>query len=388
MPIPLNYNLRNLLLRRTTTAMTMAGIALTVAVFLAALALVSGLRATLESTGNPLHLLVLRKGSTTELNSTIREETYRDMLFKAGIVRLPNSDSPAASLELVTVVNLPKPGSLAGQSTTLRGVLPVGIELRNLGLQEGRWFRPGQREIVVGASVARRCADARVGRQLRIANAYWQVVGIMDGGRSAVNSEIFADLNQVSTDFNRREQYSSVLVRTDSAAAIPALAASFDNDPRLNVKAQSERDYYDRQTASGTPMLQLGLLVAFIMAIGSSFAAMNTMYAAIARRAREIGTLRVLGFSKGSIMLSFLVESAIVAVFGGLIGCLLVLPLNAVTTSVGNFTTMSETGFTFHVGLRVALTGIGFSLVMGLAGGFLPARSAANKAILRSLRGA
>ena len=388
MPIPLNYNLRNLFVRRTTTVMTMSGIALTVAVFLAALALVNGLRATLESTGSPLNLLVLRKGSTTELNSAIREDVYRDMLFNAGIAHLSNSESPAASLELVTVVNLPRPGSLGGESTALRGVLPVGIELRNLRLQDGRWFQPGQREIVVGASVALRCADARVGKRLRIGNSEWQVVGIMDGGHSAVNSEIFADLNQVSTDFNRREQYSSVLVRAASASTISALANSFDNDPRLNVKTQSEQDYYARQTASGTPMLQLGLLVAFIMAIGSSFAAMNTMYATIARRAREIGTLRVLGFSQASIMLSFLAESAILAGFGGLIGCLLVLPLNAVTTSVGNFTTMSQTGFTFHVGLRVALTGIGFSLAMGLVGGFFPARSAAKKEILRALRGA
>ena len=213
MPIPLNYNLRNLFVRRTTTVMTMSGIALTVAVFLAALALVNGLRATLESTGSPLNLLVLRKGSTTELNSAIREDVYRDMLFNAGIAHLSNSESPAASLELVTVVNLPRPGSLGGESTALRGVLPVGIELRNLRLQDGRWFQPGQREIVVGASVARRCPDARVGKQLRIGNSEWQVVGIMDGGHSAVNSEIFADLNQVSTDFNRREQYSSVLVR-------------------------------------------------------------------------------------------------------------------------------------------------------------------------------
>ena len=283
MPIPLNYNLRNLFVRRTTTVMTMSGIALTVAVFLAALALVNGLRATLESTGSPLNLLVLRKGSTTELNSAIREDVYRDMLFNAGIAHLSNSESPAASLELVTVVNLPRPGSLGGESTALRGVLPVGIELRNLRLQDGRWFQPGQREIVVGASVALRCADARVGKRLRIGNSEWQVVGIMDGGHSAVNSEIFADLNQVSTDFNRREQYSSVLVRAASASAISALANSFDNDPRLNVKTQSEQDYYARQTAPGTPMLQLGLLVAFIMAIGSSFAAMTSASAGAAK---------------------------------------------------------------------------------------------------------
>jgi len=387
MPIPINYNLRNLLVRRTTTLMTMSGIALTVAVFLAALALVNGLRATLESTGNPLNLLVLSKGATTELNSTLAEQTYRDLLFTAGIARAPGAGSPEASLELVTVVNLPKPGDPAGQSTTLRGLLPVGIEMRNLKLQSGRWFQTGQREIVVGASVARRCAAARVGGQLHIGNSDWQVVGITDGGHSAVNSEMFADLNQVSTDFNRREQYSSVLVRAESASTISALAYSIDNDRRLNAKAQSELDYYAQQTASGTPMLQLGLMVAFIMAIGSSFAAMNTMYATIARRAREIGTLRVLGFSKASIMMSFLAESAILASVSGLIGCLLVLPLNRVTTSVGNFTTMSETGFTFHVGPQVALAGIGFSVAMGLLGGFFPARSAARKDILRALRG-
>lgn len=385
MAIPLTYNLRNLMVRRTTTIMTALGIGLTVAVLLAAMALVNGLRAAFESTGNPLNILILRKGSSSELSSAMTEQIYREMLFKNGIAH-GAGDNPLVSLELVTVITLPKPGSATGQTATLRGLLPVGIDLRSLKLREGRWFQPGQRELVVGDSVARRCPDAHVGGQLRIGNSDWNVVGVMDAGRAAVSSEIFADLNQVSNDFNRRAQLSSVLARAADESDVPALIESFNNDQRLNVTAQPERDYYDRQTAAGAPMQQLGMVAAIIMSIGSSFAAMNTMYAAVARRSQEIGTLRVLGFSRGSILLSFLIESLLLAGLGGAVGCLLALPLNAVTSAIGNFTTMSETAFRFRVGPAVMLMGMAFALVMGALGGFLPARMAAKKEILAALR--
>jgi ABC-type lipoprotein release transport system permease subunit len=366
--------------------MTALGIALTVAVLLAALALVSGLRAAFTSTGNPLNVLVLRKGSSSELSSAMTEQAYRDMLFLPGIAHTPSGDQPMASLELVTVVTLPKAGNPAGQSGTLRGLLPVGRELRDLKLVAGRWFEAGYREIVLGQSVARRCPDAHVGSQLRIGNSEWDVVGIMDAGRSAVNSEIFADLNQVSTDFNRRTQLSSVLLRASEGSAVPALIESLNDDPRLNVSAQPEKDYYQRQIAAGAPLQQLGIFVALIMSVGSSFAAMNTMYAAVVRRSQEIGTLRVLGFARNSILLSFLIESLLLASLGGVLGCLLALPLNSVDTAIGNFTTMSETAFRFRVGPELMLMGILFALVMGGIGGFFPARMASRKEILTALR--
>jgi ABC-type antimicrobial peptide transport system permease subunit len=208
----------------------------------------------------------------------------------------------------------------------------------------------------------------------------------MAAGNSTTNSEIFADLNQVSSDFNRTEVLSSILVRAQDEVAADALIKQITNDQRLNVTAQSEKSYYDAQTASGLPVTLLGLFVSVIMAVGSSFAAMNTMFAAVARRAREIGTLRVLGFSRWSILLSFFVESVLLSGLGGLIGCLLVLPLNGVTTGVGNFTTFSETSFNFSVTPQIMVIGVSFAILLGAVGGFFPAHSASKKEILSALR--
>src|SRR5215469_15359703 len=384
MGIPLTYNLRNLMVRRTTTVMTALGMALTVVVLLAALALVDGLRAVFRSSGDPRNVLVLRKGSSSELSSAITQETYRDMLYTAGVAQ--KGGNPMASLELITVVTLPKPGSVNGQSVTLRGLLPVGIELRQVRLQEGRWFQAGRRELVVGRGIARRCPAGRVGDWLRIGSSEWQVVGVMDAGAAAVSSEIFADLNVVSNYFNRRDQLSSVLLRAADQGSLPQFIESLNNDQRLNVKAQTEKAYYQAQAASGAPLEHLGVLVALIMSIGSAFAAMNTMYAAVSRRSREIGTLRVLGFSRRSILLSFLIESLLLAGLGGVFACLLALPLNFVTTGIGNLSTMSETAFQFYVGPAVMAIGIVFALFLGGAGGFFPARNAARKHILMALR--
>jgi len=208
----------------------------------------------------------------------------------------------------------------------------------------------------------------------------------MDAGTSAVNSEIFADLNLVSSYFHRPDQLSSVLLRATDQASLPQLIASLNNDRRLNVSAQTEKAYYEAQSASGAPLEHLGVLVALIMSIGSAFQAMNTMYAAVSRRSREIGTLRVLGFSRRSLLLSFLVESLLLAGLGGVLACLMALPLNFVTTAIGNFSTMSETAFHFHVGPGAIAMGIVFALFMGGLGGFLPARNAARKEILMALR--
>src|SRR5581483_9236329 len=189
-------------------------------------------------------------------------------------------------------------------------------------------------------------------------------VGVMDGGQSAFNSEIFGDLNQISSDFNRADGLSSALVRAVDASSVQALVNSIEDDRRLNMDAIPEKEYYDRQTASGLPLQAMGTFIALIMAVGSCFAAMNTMYAAVARRSKEIGTLRVLGFSRGSILLSLLLESLLLAALGGLIGIILVLPLNNVTTGLGNFITFSETSFNFRIGPVVMIIGLLFSLIL------------------------
>lgn len=385
MAIPVSYNLRNLIVRKTTTIMTALGITLTVAVLLSVLALVNGLQTAFQSSGNPLQILVMRKGSNAELSSGVTREVFQDLKSMAGIARKDNQ--PIASLEMVTVINLPSVDSPEGMNVTLRGILPVGIEMRDgLKIQDGRWFRAGQREVVVGKSIARRYPGAQLGKKLRFGRGDWEVVGVMDGGSSSVNSEIFGDLNQTSSDFNRADGLSSILLRASDTATVPALINSLNDDRRLGVVAQTEKDYYASQTSSGALIQYLGIFISIIMAVGSSFAAMNTMYAAVARRAREIGTLRVLGFSRGSILTSFLFESLALSILGGLLGCLLVLPLNNITTGIGSFVTFSEISFNFRVGPEIMAAGVAFALVMGALGGLFPARSAAKKEILTALR--
>ncbi|HEV2687497.1 MAG TPA: ABC transporter permease [Bryobacteraceae bacterium] len=385
MAIPLSYNLRNLVVRKTTTIVTALGIALTVAVLLAVLALVDGLRTAFQSSGNPLQILVLRQGSNAELNSGITRENFQDIKSLPGIAR--DGNDPMASLEMMTVINLPSVDSPAGMNVNLRGILPIGIRMRDgLKLQTGRWFETGKLEVVVGKSIAKRYPGAQLGKKLRFGRGEWEVVGVMDGGQSAVNSEIFGDLNAISSGFNRPDGLSSVLLRATDEATVPALINSLNDDRRLGVAAQTEKAYYEAQTNSAAPLQFLGLFIAVIMAVGSSFAAMNTMYAAVARRAREIGTLRVLGFSRGSILFSFFLESLLLAVLGGVLGCLLALPLDNITTGVGSFVTFSEIAFNFHVTPAIMLTGIVFALFMGALGGLFPARMAAKKEILMALR--
>ena len=208
----------------------------------------------------------------------------------------------------------------------------------------------------------------------------------MDAGRSAMNSEMFADLNQLAADQGRTEVLSSALVRAVDPVARQALINDLESDPRLNVGAQTEKSYYEAQTNSAAPIKFLGVFIAIVMAVGSSFAAMNTMYAAVSRRSAEIGTLRVLGFSKGAILVSFFLESLLLSVVGGILGCILVLPLNSISTGIGSFVTFSEITFNFRVSLRIMALGIGFAILMGAIGGLFPARNAANKEILTALR--
>ncbi len=386
MAIPISYNLRNLVARKTTTLMTALGIALTVTVLLMVLALIEGLRTSLASTGHPHNVLVMRKGATAELSSILMRSVFQDLRSMPGIVR-DAAGEPLASLEMVTVIILERPEQPSGININLRGLTPVGLTMREeVRLSSGRMFEPGRREVVVGRSLSERYPEARVGSRLRFGRGEWEVVGVVDAGRSAANSEIFADLNQISADYNRSEALSSALLRAADEVSAQALINELENDRRLNVTAMTERAYYDSQTASARPVQYLGTLVAIIMAIGSSFAAMNTMYAAVARRAPEIGTLRVLGFSRTSILVSFFLESLLLSLLGGLLGCLLALPLHNLTTGFGNFVTFSEITFQMRVTPAVASVGVGFALLMGAAGGLFPAAAAARKQILTALR--
>lgn len=385
MAIPLSYNLRNLVVRKTTTLMTALGIALTVAVLLAVLALVNGLRVTLTTTGDPLHVIVMRKGSTSELVSLFTRTQFQDLKFKPGIAS-GHDGQPLASLEMITVINLANVDNPDGANVTVRGLQPTGIEMRrNVKIATGRWFTSGRRELVVGNSVARRFPAAGLGKKIQLGRGDWDIVGVFDAGRGAQDSEIWGDLNQIASDFNRVEVLSSALLRATDEVTAKTLINDINSDRRLELTAASEKDYYDQQTDSAAPIEYTGIIVAIIMAVGSSFAAMNTMYAAVSRRAREIGTLRVLGFSRFSILLSFFVEGVLLSALGGLLGCLLVMPLNGITTAIGS-NNFSELAFDFTVTPKIMLTGIAFAVVLGSFGGLFPARSASRKEILTALR--
>ncbi len=385
MAIPLSYNVRNLVVRKTTTLMTAAGIAMTVAVLLAVLGLVSGLRSAFSKTGNPLQLLMLRKGGNAELTSVFTKEQFQTVKIFPGIAT-GSDGQPMASIEVVSVINLPNVDNPQGSNVTVRGLSPQGIEMRKLKILTGRWFNAGQREVVVGKGIAKRYPGAQAGKQLKFGKGVWTVVGVMDSGGSAVDSEVFGDGNQVASDFNRPDAYSSALLQATDEVSAGALRKSLETDRRLNLTVLTEKEYYDAQMISAAPLQFLGFFVCIIMAVGSSFAAMNTMYAAVARRAKEVGTLRILGFTRGSIMLSFLFESLLLALVGGIVACVIVLPLNNVTTGLGNFITFSETSFNFRIGPEVMAIGLVFSMILGAVGGLLPARQAAKKEILTALR--
>ncbi len=386
MKLPLSYNWRNLVARKTTTLMTALGIALTVAVLLATSALVEGLRTSLSASGNPLQMIVMRKGATAELNSNRSPEDLQVIKTKRGIATNSKGE-PLASLELITVVVLEGPEAPGGINISVRGITPAGWDMReNIQISAGRRFTPGRRELVVGKGVADRYPMAQLGKRIEFGRGAWEVVGVMDAGRGASNSEIFCDLNQLSSDQNRETALSSILVRATDEVAFSALQNDITSDRRLNADAPDEKSYYAQQMQSASAIQFLGIFVAIIMAVGSCFAAMNTMFAAVARRSAEIGTLRVLGFSKSSILVSFFLESLLISLLGGLLGCLLVLPLNNLQTGIGSFVTFSEISFNFAVTPALMALGVAFALILGAFGGLFPAGSAARKEILTALK--
>jgi putative ABC transport system permease protein len=383
--VPINYNLRNLVERKGTTLMTALGIGLTVAVLVTALALTEGLKRVFAGSGDPRQLLVLRKGVDAELTSTVTTDSYQIIRRLPGIATAPDGE-PMVSPEGLTVINLPSVDSPEGMNVTVRGLLPIGLSMRDVKIQQGKMFAPGLRQVVVGESVARRYPDARIGRQVRFGRGMWEVVGVFRVGESAANSEIWADLNQLRGDFEQQGGSSSLLVRAQSTSAIPEINKAITDDQRLGSTTIGEKEYYAKMTASGAPLQVLGFAVAVIMAVGSAFAATNTMYAAVARRTREIGTLRALGFGRWAILRSFLLESVCLALVGGLFGVLIALPINGLTTGVGSFSTFSETAFKFRIDGWAVFWGLTFAAIIGAVGGFLPAWSASKKGVIEAMR--
>jgi len=386
MAIPLSYNIRNLKLRKGLTIMTALGIALTVTTAVFLMALLAGLDKAFMTSGDSLNVLVMRKGSTAELSGGFDAALFPTLRTLPGIAKDAQGE-PLASGEWVVVVVLPRKDGTGDVNVSVRGLMPAGLELRhNAKLIEGRWFSPGQREVVVGRNIHNRFSGANVGDTLDFAKGQWKVVGVFDSGGTAYDSEIWGDVNQVAVDFDRQGGYASAYLRATDPVAADALKHRVSDDQRLKLEGSLETEYYEKQTSSGGAIKFIGTVVAIIMAIGSSFAAMNTMYAAVAYRSREIATLRIIGFSKPSILTSFVIEALLLSLLGAMVGIVLILPFNGMTTGIGNSLTFSETVFSLQLTWRVMITAVVFALVMGLLGGFAPAWQAARQDILTSLR--
>src|SRR5918997_6987552 len=385
MALPIKYNLRNLVVRKGSTLATAFTIGLTVAVFLMVMALARGIDLTLSASGEPLNVIVLREGSTAELNSTVTRENFNDLMYLDGVER--ETDKPLAAGELVTLIYKARKGMSQGSNVTVRGVGPMSFKLRS-GFQTvaGRLFQPGMTEAVVSKRIAERFQGLDIGDRFRIQTTGYTVVGLFDSAGKAFESEVWVDSNSLQST-TKRDGYSSVLMRVKDQNALTALSKRITDDPKLHLKALSERRFYEDQqgTASGA-LKGLAVFISFIMAVGAGFAGMNTMYAAVARRTKEIGTLRVLGFSRFSILTAFLLESVVIALIGAAIGILLALPLNFISTGTSNWATFSEIAFNFKVTPDLMILALIFGAVIGLIGSLLPSIRASRYKIVDALR--
>lgn len=396
MAIPIKYNFRNLKLRKGLTAMTALGIALTVTTAIFLMALIAGLDRAFVTSGSPKNVLVLRKGSEAELSGGFDAALFPTLKTLPGISSTKDGQ-PMVSGEWVVVIVLPRKDGTGEVNVTVRGMMPAGLEMRQtpdapgkkppVKLVEGRWFQTGQREVVVSKSIRDRFTHANIGDTMEFGKGSWKVVGVFDAGGSAYESEVWGDVNQMASDFDRQGGYASAYLRATDPIAAEALKNRVSDDQRLKLEGVLESDYYAKQTSSGTPIKVIGWVVGIIMAVGSIFAAMNTMYAAVAYRGREIATLRVIGFSRPAILTSFVFESLLIAFLGALAGIVLMLPFNGMQTGTSNAVTFSEVVFALQITWRVALYAIVFALVMGFFGGLAPAWHAARQNILKALRG-
>jgi putative ABC transport system permease protein len=385
MALPLKYNLRNLVVRKGSTLATAFTIGLTVAVFLMVMALARGIDLTLSTSGEPLNVIVLREGSTAELMSGLSRENFNDLLYLDGIAR--EGDQPLASGELITLIYKARKGMTQGSNVTVRGVGPMSFKLRS-GFQvvSGRMFQPGLTEAVVSKRIAERFQGLDIGDKFRIQTTDYTVVGLFDSAGKAFESEIWVDNNSL-TSSTKREGYSSALLRMKDENALSAITKRITDDPKLHLKALSERNFYEEQQGMASAALKyLAGFISFIMAVGAGFAGMNTMYAAVARRTKEIGTLRVLGFSRISILTAFLLESVAIALIGAAIGIVLALPLNFVSTGTSNWATFSEIAFNFRVTLDLMLFALAFGAIIGFVGSLLPSIRASRFKIVDALR--
>ncbi|MEY2776829.1 MAG: hypothetical protein RLY30_927 [Pseudomonadota bacterium] len=386
MPIPLSYSFRNLWVRRVTTLLTALGMSLVVYVFAAVLMLDAGLKKTLVGTGEPDNMLVFRQGSVSEVQSSIDGP-------QANIVgQIPGvavRGEPLVSRETVVLVNLKKRDTGRPSNLVVRGAGERGLELRRqVRVVEGRVFRPGSDEVIVGRNAAIQFQGMEIGGTIRFGGRTWRVVGIFEAGKSGFDSELWADGDMVRQSF-RRVSYSSLVVRLSDPSQAEAFAARIKADPRLPLEAKPERRFYEDQSETLSRFIQiLGLTLTVIFSIGAVIGATITMQSAVATRVAEIGTLRALGFQRRDILLAFLAEAVFLALVGGGVGLILASAMQAFEFSTTNFQSFSELAFGFVLTPDIVLKSMLFSVGMGVAGGMLPALRASRVAIVEALRAA
>jgi ABC-type lipoprotein release transport system permease subunit len=388
MAIPLSYVARNLAARKVTTALTAGGLALVVYVFATVLMLDAGLRQTLVGTGSWDNVSVIRRGADTEVQSGV-DRVQADVIETQPEIALGPQGERLISKETVVLISLNKRGSDKPSNVVIRGIGPMGLVVRpQLHIVEGRMFRPGSSEIVAGRSIGQRFNGAGTGERLRFGMRDWTVVGHFDAGKSGFDSEIWGDVDQLMQAF-RRTAYSNVVFRLTDASAFDQVKARLEADPRLTVEAKRESVYYAEQSEQLSTFIRyLGITLSIIFSTGAIIGAMITMYASVASRTSEIGTLRALGFRRGAILWAFLLEALLLGAVGGIVGVVAASLMQWVSFSTTNFQTFSELAFSFTLTPRIAISSLLFALAMGLVGGFLPAARAARLNIVDALRAA
>ena len=389
MRIPLKYNVRNLWTRRLTTTLTVTGIVLVSFVFASVLMLANGLEKTLVATGYDENAIIVRKSANTEIVSIVPRD-IANIVKSFPEVALSNEGKALVSSEVVVIINLLKVGSNAMGNVTVRGVSPEAFELRPaVKLTRGRTFSVGSSEIVVGRSIAELFQGCRLGQQLRFGDRTWTIVGILEAKRTAFESEIWGDAEQLMPAFGR-PVFSSVTLRLRDPQTFDAVAARVEADPRTNqMEVKRERVYYAQQSEFMATFIRiLGLVITITFSIGAMIGAMITMYSAVANRTREVGTLRALGFRRRSILFAFLLESLVISVAGGTLGLFAASFMQFFRVSTINFDTFSELSFGFSLTPSTVFLTLLFALLMGLVGGFLPAVRAARCGIVDALRSA
>jgi putative ABC transport system permease protein len=387
MALPLIYNLESVRVRWASTVVAVLGIAGSVGVFVAMLALARGFQAAMVSSGSERNAMVRRAGATSEMDSAITLEQLRAIEDSAEVLR--GADGPLVSPEVVVVAALPLKKTGTDANVQLRGVSLKALAVHDkVKIVDGRFFTPGLFELTVGRNAKDAYRGVAVGDEVKLGGTVWKVVGSFDAGGSAFDSEIWCDANLLNATYQRPTGiHQSVAARLVGDDAVAPLERRFAADPRMKVRVERETDYYRRASQQLTTFITvLGTLVALVMALGAVFAALNTMYSAVAERSREIATIRALGFGEGSVVLSFVIEAMLVALAGGIVGCLAALPLNGLVTQTMNFQTFSHLSFAFRVTPAVVGWGIAFALLMGLVGGLPPAIRAARVPVVVALR--